>query len=218
MTIAFVVLAGGRGTRLGGLDKARLLVGGHTLLERVLARMPSPDPALIALGSRSDRHGEIPVGAIRIHDAEGEAGPLAGLLSACRWLARYRPDCMLVQCAPVDSPFLPRDLSSRLAEALPEGCPAIFPKARGQVAWAHGLWRVPALVAATAALPSPLPGPKGLAGTIGATELAWPADDDHDPFAGINTVTDLLAATRKLARHNTARVAKTGLGKADQTG
>ena len=218
MNIAVVVLAGGRGTRLGRLDKARLLVGGQSLLDRVLGRIAPSGPVLIALGPFSEGKPAIPIGAVPIWDAGDEAGPLAGLLSACRWLACYRPDCTLVQCTPVDSPFLPRDLSSRLAEALPDGCPAIFPNARGQVAWAHGLWRIPALVAATAALRSPLPGPRGLAATIGATELAWPADGDHDPFAGINTVTDLLAATRKFARLVTPQDAKTGLGKADQTG
>lgn len=44
---AFVVLAGGRGARLGGVDKAAIVVGGAAVLDRVLAVVPRPVPVVV---------------------------------------------------------------------------------------------------------------------------------------------------------------------------
>ena len=45
-------------------------------------------------------------------------GPLAGILAALDWAAANRPDVSLVLSAAADCPFLPRDLVSRLHQAL----------------------------------------------------------------------------------------------------
>ncbi|SFZ82448.1 molybdopterin-guanine dinucleotide biosynthesis protein A [Devosia enhydra] len=217
VTIATVILAGGKGTRLGTVDKAQLRLWGETLRDHVLARLPGDGPILIAIGSgRSDR--PLPDGVVAIADGAGDSGPLAGVLSAARWLASRRPDCTLLHSVPVDSPFLPLNLAATLERALPPHCAAIFPRCHAQVAWAHGLWRIEALLAAGKSLEPPLPGPRGLAAGVNTAVLDWPADGDEDPFAGINTLAELLAATRKFARANNPQEVKSGLGKADQTG
>ena len=54
-----------------------------------------------------------------IDDAlSGQLGPLAGIHAAMRWAERL--GCPTVVTAPVDTPFLPRDLVVRLTEAAPE--------------------------------------------------------------------------------------------------
>ncbi|MGV3652560.1 MAG: molybdenum cofactor guanylyltransferase [Devosia sp.] len=218
MSIATVILAGGQGSRLGGVDKASLILGGETLLTRAWSRLSHQCPVLVAMGSASTRRHSMPPDLIAVADRAGDSGPLAGLFAAAFWLSTHQPDCNLLQCVPVDSPFHPRDLTTTLAGALPIASAAIFPRYRGQVAWAHGLWRVDALLATLPALSTPLPGPRGLASRLGAIELDWPSDDGIDPFAGINTLRELLAAAREFAHRNNPQEVKTGLGKADQTG
>ena len=70
--VDLVVLAGGRGERLGGADKAALLVDGRTLLERVLE---------VDLGGRVVVVGDTPVpdGVHRTLEDPPGGGPVAGI-------------------------------------------------------------------------------------------------------------------------------------------
>ena len=70
--VDLVVLAGGRGERLGGADKAALLVDGRTLLERVLD---------VDLGGRVVVVGDTPVpdGVHRTLEDPPGGGPVAGI-------------------------------------------------------------------------------------------------------------------------------------------
>ena len=45
-----VILAGGRGERLGGVIKSELRIGGVRLLERVAGQLADCDPILVAHG------------------------------------------------------------------------------------------------------------------------------------------------------------------------
>ena len=42
-----VVLAGGRGTRMGGTDKLQVLIGGRSLLAHVVDGLPTVVPAVV---------------------------------------------------------------------------------------------------------------------------------------------------------------------------
>lgn len=70
--VDLVVLAGGRGERLGGRDKAALVVAGRTLLDRLLAA---------DLGGRVVVVGETPVpdGVMRVVEDPPGGGPAAGI-------------------------------------------------------------------------------------------------------------------------------------------
>lgn len=81
-----VVLAGGRGARLGGVDKAALRVGGGTLLERLLVALHEA-PAVahtVVVGPRT-----LPVGGLVLHALEDPAGsgPVAALGAGMTTLA-----------------------------------------------------------------------------------------------------------------------------------
>ena len=70
-------------------------------------------------------------------------GPLAGILAALDWAAANRPEVALVLSAAADCPFLPRDLVSRLHQALTEQNAQLAVAASGDQSHpVIGLWSV----------------------------------------------------------------------------
>lgn len=111
--ITGVVLAGGRGRRMGSVDKGLQLLRGKPLVAWVIERFaPQVDELLINANQNLDRYGGFGYRVIP-DDIPGYAGPLAGLHRALS-AARYGR----IATVPCDSPFLPEDLVSRLASAM----------------------------------------------------------------------------------------------------
>ena len=111
--ITGVILAGGLGRRMGGIDKGLQELRGRPLAAWVVERLaPQVDELLINANQNTERYAAFGhrVVADQIPDF---AGPLAGLHAALS--AASHP---LVATAPCDSPFLPADLVSRLFSAL----------------------------------------------------------------------------------------------------
>ena len=111
--ITGVVLAGGQGSRMGGVDKGLQAFRGRPMVAHVLERFaPQVDELLVNANRNVEAYAAFghPVVSDEI---AGFAGPLAGFE---RGLAHARGD--LVATVPCDSPFLPRDLVARLREAL----------------------------------------------------------------------------------------------------
>lgn len=107
--ITGVVLAGGQGRRMGGVDKGLQLLHGKPMVEQVLARLaPQVGEVLINANQNLDAYGRFGRRVVR-DDIGGFAGPLAGLHAGMK--AASHP---LVVTVPCDSPFLPLDLVSRL--------------------------------------------------------------------------------------------------------
>jgi molybdenum cofactor guanylyltransferase len=114
--ITGLVLAGGRGQRMGGADKGLQVLHGQPLAAHVLARLA---PQVGTLAISANRHGETyaalgaPWHAQVLADTLPDyPGPLAGLLAG---LCAARSDWLLA--APCDSPWLPADLATRLSAA-----------------------------------------------------------------------------------------------------
>ena len=85
-----VVLAGGLARRMGGGDKARIRVGGTTILERVVERLrPQCGDLVINANADPARFADtgLPVVADSVPDF---AGPLAGILAGLDWAADAR--------------------------------------------------------------------------------------------------------------------------------
>lgn len=108
-----VVLAGGLGRRMGGVDKGLQSFRGKPLVQWAIERFaPQVDELLINANQHLDQYGAL--GYRVIPDAiDGFAGPLAGLHRALTEAQHAR-----VATVPCDSPFLPPDLVPRLAAAL----------------------------------------------------------------------------------------------------
>jgi len=113
MKITGVVLAGGQGSRMGGVDKGLQEFRGKPMVAHALERLqPQVDEILINANRNAEAYARFGHRVIA-DEIEGFAGPLAGFE---RGLAHASGD--LVVTVPCDSPFLPRDLVARLREAL----------------------------------------------------------------------------------------------------
>ncbi len=143
MTIAGVLLAGGQSRRMGGGDKALRLLGGETILARVIARL-RPQVARLVLNANGDPARFAGFGLPVVADSvEGFAGPLAGILAGLDWAAANAPGCELVLSAATDAPFLPADLAARLAAGMAvAGSDLACAASRGQPHPVIGLWPV----------------------------------------------------------------------------
>jgi molybdenum cofactor guanylyltransferase len=138
-----LVLAGGLARRMGGGDKARIRIGGVTILARVVACL-APQCSAIIINANGDLARFADTGLPVVPDSVPDfAGPLAGVLAGLDWAAEHAPDVADVVSVPGDCPFLPVDLVERLEAArktakLPLAC------ARSGD-WRHpvvGLWPV----------------------------------------------------------------------------
>ncbi len=113
-----VILAGGRGRRVGGRVQALLSLGGRALLDRAIERA-LPQVADLALNANGDAGRfsgwNLPVLADTV---EGYAGPLAGVLTAMEWAVKGENSTGWVATFPVDAPFFPTDLVGRLSAAI----------------------------------------------------------------------------------------------------
>jgi molybdopterin-guanine dinucleotide biosynthesis protein A len=189
MNVSALVLAGGRATRLGGVDKLALVIDGATILDRLVAVL-APRVAEIVIATPRD------VAGYRcVRDAPGE-GPLAGIaagLDACAtpWLVVVAGDMPYLTGALVDRILAARGGDDRLLAAVrpawdavgvshvgrpePLVCALYAPSVRPAVArrLAAGRFKASGLLA-----------DEGLA-------VAWVEEPDPRPLVNVNTPADL---------------------------
>jgi molybdopterin-guanine dinucleotide biosynthesis protein A len=197
-----LVLAGGLARRMGGGDKARIRIGGKTILARVLARL-APQCNAIILNANGDpaRFGDtgLPVVPDTVPDF---AGPLAGILAGLEWAAAHAPAVADVVSVPGDCPFLPSDLVSRLTAARQEAGLPLACARSGE--WRHpvvGVWPVGLRSDLRNALvEQDLRKIEAWTARHGVAIADWPAAP-FDPFFNVNTPEDAAEAERIAAQH-----------------
>jgi len=109
-------LAGGRGTRMGGVDKASLRLGNQTLIERGIARA-RPQVSELLINANGDVARFADFGLEIISDSIGGfLGPLAGILSGLEWMRTNRPKFSWLATFACDTPFFPRDMVEKLVQ------------------------------------------------------------------------------------------------------
>ena len=193
MRIFGVILAGGQGQRMGGVDKALLPLAGSPLLSHVIARL-EPQVERLALSANGDAARFARFGLPVLPDAGG-AGPLAGVLAALRWATPL--GATAVVSVPVDGPFLPGDLCPRLclaAESAAEGLAVA--QAGGRLHPTFALWPV-GLAGPLAAFMASGAKPKVMdfLAAHGATEARFAEASEFD---NLNTPEDLARAEAAL--------------------
>lgn len=113
MDITGLILAGGRGSRMGSVDKGLQRLGELPLVQHVLHRL-QPQVQHTLINANRNLAVYAALGVPVCSDAMPDfAGPLAGLQTGLMHCAS--PYLVAVPC---DSPFLPHDLVQRLAHAL----------------------------------------------------------------------------------------------------
>jgi len=205
-----LVLAGGLARRMGGGDKARIAIGGTTILHRVLDCL-APQCASLVINANGDparfADAKLPVVADSV---PGFAGPLAGILAGFDWVALHLPQCEWLASVPGDCPFLPNDLIPRLhAARLASGAPLACARS-GE--WRHpviGLWPLALRDDLRRALVA-----EGLrkieiwTARHGVAIADWPAEP-VDPFFNVNTPEDAALAQTLAAKYpDAARLAR----------
>jgi molybdenum cofactor guanylyltransferase len=195
-----LVLAGGLARRMGGGDKARIRVGGITILDRVLGCI-APQCARVIINANGDPARFADTGLTVVADRVPDfAGPLAGILAGLDWAAAEMPETSDIVSAPGDCPFLPPDLVARLTAArVQAGVPLACARSGD---WRHpvvGLWPVSLREDLRHALMQ-----EGLhkievwTARHGVAIAEW-ANAPVDPFFNVNTPEDAAAAERMAA-------------------
>ena len=110
--ITGLVLAGGRGLRMGGTDKGLQVLASKPLALHALERLRPQVGALLVNANRNTAAYATFGVPVCPDTVEGFAGPLAGFLAG---LAQCRTPWLLT--VPCDSPRFPTDLATRLAAA-----------------------------------------------------------------------------------------------------
>lgn len=189
--ISAVILAGGKGRRMGGVDKGLQRFRGRSLIEWVIERLqPQVTEILINANQNQDRYADY--GYQVISDLVPDyAGPLAGFHSALSAAAND-----LVLTVPCDSPFMPEDLADRLERALASASMDIAVARTGEQA--HPVFCL--------LRRSLLPHLSRYLSQGGRKIDAWYADlnvvevafdDKPDAFGNFNTLAELTAAEKK---------------------
>ncbi len=129
MSTVAVIFAGGKGQRLGGVDKALQPLGDQPLIGHIIARL-EPQTVRIVINANGDPGRFAKFGLDVVSDLSGSAldGPFLALATALRVFADDASASHLLT-VPTDTPFLPDDLVARLQAA---GSPAAWAAADGQ--------------------------------------------------------------------------------------
>jgi molybdopterin-guanine dinucleotide biosynthesis protein A len=183
LKITGIVLAGGQGRRMGGVDKGLQLLNGRPMIAHVTARL-APQVDDIVINANQNREAYSTFGYPVVPDAiEGYAGPLAGLHAGLQAATQA-----LVVTVPCDSPFLPADLVARLASALGDNDLAVA-KTGAQAHPVFALVRRTLLAHLAAYLAGGGRKIDAWYASLKVVEVAF--DDEADAFSNINTREEL---------------------------
>lgn len=184
MRIFGIILAGGQGSRMGGADKALLMLAGQPLIGHAVRRL-QPQVAALAISANGDPDRFAGFDLRVIADLVPLQGPLAGVLAGLDWAAERGADGVV--SVAVDTPFFPFDLVARLA-ALPGGAMAAGSTGLHPTfaLWPVALRRPLALALAA--------GERRLAAFADAQGLGRVTFPGPDRFFNINHPADLLQA------------------------
>jgi molybdenum cofactor guanylyltransferase len=180
-----LILAGGQGRRMGGVDKGLQVLRAKPMVAWVLERLaPQVDEVLVNANQNGPEYARF--GYRVVPDRIGGfAGPLAGLQAGLEAAAHS-----LVVTVPCDSPFLPLDLVARLREAMVRSrADLAVAKTGAQPHPVFSLVRKSMLSGLTAFLEGG--GRKIDAWYVALNVVEVPFDDEADAFSNINTREEL---------------------------
>ena len=194
-----LVLAGGQARRMGGGDKARIEIGGVTILDSVLATLSGQVQGMV-INANGDPARYADTGLDVVADSVPDfAGPLAGILAGLDYLSRQNNGIEWMLSVPGDCPFLPDDLVERLHEARSKKGAGVPLACARSGEWRHpvvGLWPLALREDLRKALWD-----EGLhkieiwTARHGVAVADWP-DQPVDPFFNVNTPEDIAKAEK----------------------
>lgn len=189
--ITGVILCGGRGTRMEGLDKPLQLVSGMPLVQHVRQRLVPQVGAVIVSANR-----HLPDyaawGDVVVPDGEPDLGPLGGLLAALDHVTTP-----YLFCCPGDAPLMSRSLVAMLAAPLSSSKSDVAVPTDGvRMQHLFVLMRVTVRDALRAYLAS---GERSVGGWVASTNhITVDMSREHNTFANINTEEERIALEQQL--------------------
>jgi len=187
-TWSAIVLAGGRGARLGGADKPGLLLGGRTLVEAVASAAATAGASqIVVVGPpRPELTAAVPLARCVIEEPAG-SGPVpalrAGLaLITSPWLALLAGDL----------PFLRERHLLVLLRAAGPGAGAVLADDAGEPQWLAGCWRESSLRTALAGYHGT--SLRGLLAPLRPAEITIPEPGEPPAWLDCDTAHDLAIA------------------------
>ena len=130
-----IIFAGGRATRLGGVNKALLDVGGVRIIDRIrTALLPLVDEQILLV---NDATFQSTAGLRVVFDSEPHAGVLPALLAGLE--AASTEICLAVAC---DMPFVSREVFEHLLRLQREAsADVVIPRTAGYLEPMHAVYR-----------------------------------------------------------------------------
>lgn len=174
--ITAVVLAGGKGQRMGGEDKGWVLYQGKPLIEHILERLtPQVDELIINANRNSDRYASLGYQVYKDLD-EGFQGPLMGIATG---LTHAAGDWVVF--VPCDGPFIPLDLITRFsAEAISSKQPIIVASDGERLQPMVVMMRRAVLPELLTALAASERKPDRWYASVGMSQVSFPPDTLHN--------------------------------------
>ena len=183
--ITTVILAGGKGTRIGG-NKGLQLLHGKPLIDWVLdAIRPHSDEILINVNTNKSDYANRGVRIIADPSPE-YAGPLAGLQAAL-----HSAQHGWVACVPCDTPFLPDNLIRCLRSAITPTTEVVVAVADGQRQPTIALYRKDVLPKLDAYLDS---GARKVGDWLNTLRVSEVVFENAAAFVNINSLDELRVA------------------------
>ncbi|MGW4533444.1 NTP transferase domain-containing protein [Nocardia sp. NPDC004340] len=173
-----IVLAGGKASRMGGVDKPALVVGGQSMLDAALTAVAGCARTVVVGPHRP----ELPPEVLQAQEIPAGAGPVAAIAAGLGALAGCEFPAGLIVVLAADMPFLTAAaVSELLSHARESGSDAVFAAdASGRPQYLVGVWRRAALEAALNSLDSLVNRPMKALVPVDTAMVALPGVEDCD--------------------------------------
>lgn len=200
-----VILAGGKGKRMGGGEKPLQTLQGRALIEHVIKRAkPQVDELILSSNSAPGLYAQLqlPIVADRF---PGHAGPLLGISSAMAWVStRYAQAGAMpyLACFPADVPFFPESLVAQLLHGLKaDDSQVAVACEKGQLQPLFSVWDIASHSTLNQAIAAGIHGPKPLLPELASVVINVAAESEFD-FANLNTQQALQTLEQSLSSRN----------------
>ncbi|WP_378733493.1 NTP transferase domain-containing protein [Nocardia brasiliensis] len=206
-----IVLAGGRASRMGGVDKPAIVIGGRSMLDAALAAVASCAHTVVVGPHRPELAPEIK----QVREVPPGSGPVAAIGAGLGALGSAAP---LVVVLAADLPFLSAWSVTELIRHIGEsGADAVFAADEsGRPQYLIGVWRRTALAAALDNLDSLINQPMKALIPADSAIIALPGVADCDTEEEVRKARESVAAdpapalaldeARKMLRDNLSRL------------
>ena len=200
--IPCVILAGGKGRRMGGKEKALINLLDRPLLSYILERVSGKvAPIALNINSNNEKFGKFGYTLIR-DPIEGHLGPLSGILASLNWANHIQKEWVMT--LPCDTPFLPKNLIESMVKTKNEnpGIDLVIAKSRGFNHPVIALWKADIHTKLSTALKEGIRKIDVFTAPLKKAYVDFDGSNnsEFDPFTNLNSPLDLILAQQILGK------------------